>query len=187
MALDDTIATGRDMSIEEKIADLGLELPNLEAEYAQNKAGASFISHYAVGNVLYLSGTVPKKGGQPHLTGLLCQDLTVDQGYEAARYAALTSLSAAKFALGELDRIQRVLHVLGFVNSAPGFCDQPRVINGCTDLLVELFGAAGKPTRAAIGCQGLAANHSVEVVFTLLFDGGEIRAPLERDQAGRGQ
>ncbi len=174
------------MSIEDKIAALGLILPDLEAEYASNASGASFVSHYAVGNVLYLSGTVPKKDGKPYLTGVLGQDLTVEQGYEAARYCAVTSLAAAKFALGELDRIQRVLHVLGFVNSAPGFCDQPRVINGCTDLLVELFGTAGKPTRAAIGCQGLAVNHSVEVVFTLLFDGGEVRAPLERDAVGRG-
>ena len=74
------------------------------------------------------------------------------------------------------------MQVIGFVNSAPGFSDQPRVINGATDLLVELYGDRGKPTRAAIGCQGLAINHSVEIVMTLLFSGSEVRAPLARDR-----
>jgi hypothetical protein len=71
------------------------------------------------------------------------------------------------------------------VNSAPGFSDQPRVINGATDLLVELYGERGKPTRAAIGCQGLAIGHSVEVVLTVLFRGGEVRPPLHRDAHAR--
>jgi hypothetical protein len=80
------------------------------------------------------------------------KDLTVEQGYEAARYAALTSLAAVKYALGDLDRVQQIVQLIGYVNSAPGFGDQPRVINGATDLLVDLFGERGKPTRAAIGC-----------------------------------
>src|SRR2546426_4322632 len=70
----------------------------------------------------------------------------------------------------------------GFVNSAPGFSDQPRVINGAADLLVELFGERGKPTRAAIGCQGLGGNASVEIIVTLLFSGADVRPPLARDQ-----
>jgi enamine deaminase RidA (YjgF/YER057c/UK114 family) len=107
--------------------------------------------------------------------------LTLQQGYEAARYAALTSLAAVKYALGDLDRVQQIVQVIGFVNSAPGFSDQPRVINGATDLLVELYGDRGKPTRAAIGCQGLAINHAVEIIMTVLFSGGDVRAPLARD------
>ena len=74
------------------------------------------------------------------------------------------------------------MHLLGFVNSAPGFGDQPRVINGAADLLVALFGDRGKPTRAAIGCQGLGGNASVEVILTLLFSGSEVRPPLARDE-----
>jgi enamine deaminase RidA (YjgF/YER057c/UK114 family) len=110
------------------------------------------------------------------------KDLTLAQGYEAARYAVLMTLAAVKYALGDLDRVQQFVHMLGFVNSAPGFGDQPRVINGAADLLVELFGDRGKPTRAAIGCQGLGGNASIEVIVTLLFSGSEVRAPLARDQ-----
>ena len=87
--------------------------------------------------------------------------------------------------MGDLDRVQQIVQVIGFVNSAPGFSDQPRVINGATDLLVELFGERGKPTRAAIGCQGLALNHSVEIVMTVLFSGSAVRTPLARDHYAR--
>jgi enamine deaminase RidA (YjgF/YER057c/UK114 family) len=173
------------MIIEDKLRTLGLNLPDLDEQYRQNTSGARFISHYAVQNVLYLSGTTPTKDGRPFNTGVLGKDLTLEQGYEAARYATLTSLAAVKYALGDLDRVQQIVHILGFVNSAPGFSDQPRVINGATDLLVELFGDRGKPTRAAIGCQGLAINHSVEIVMTVLFSGSEVRAPLARDQYAR--
>ena len=125
------------------------------------------------------------RDGQPFNTGVVGQDLTLEQGYEAARYAALTSLAAVKYALEDLDRVEQIVQLIGFVNSAPGFGDQPRVINGATDLLVELYGDRGKPTRAAIGCQGLALNHSVEVVLTVLFAGTGVRPPLARDQFAR--
>ncbi len=170
------------MVVEEKLRALGLAVPDLDAEYRQNTSGAHFISHFAVGSLLYLSGTVPMKDGKPFNPGVLGKDLTVAQGYEAARYACLTSLAAVKFALGELDRVQQVVQLIGFVNSAPGFSDQPRVINGAADLLVELYGDRGKPTRAAIGCQGLGLNSSVEVILTVLFSGSEVRPPLARDR-----
>jgi enamine deaminase RidA (YjgF/YER057c/UK114 family) len=169
------------MIIEDKLQALGFNLPDLDAQYRKNASGARFISHYAVQNVLYLSGTTPMKDGQPFNPGVLGKDLTLEQGYEAARYATLGSLAAVKYALGDLDRVQQIVQILGFVNSAPGFSDQPRVINGATDLLVELFGERGKPTRAAIGCQGLAINHAVEIVMTVLFSGSEVQAPLARD------
>jgi enamine deaminase RidA (YjgF/YER057c/UK114 family) len=105
----------------------------------------------------------------------------VAQGAEAARYAALSTLAVLKYALGDLDRVQQFVHVLGFVNSAPGFNDQPRVINGAADFLVELYGARGKPTRAAIGCQGLGGGASVEIIATVLFSGADVRPPLARD------
>jgi enamine deaminase RidA (YjgF/YER057c/UK114 family) len=121
------------------------------------------------------------KDGAPHLTGVVGAELSIEQGYEAARYALLSSLAVVKYALGDLDRVQQAVQLIGFVNSAPGFAQQPRVINGATDLLVELYGDRGKPTRAAIGCQGLALNHSVEVVLTVLFSGDSVTPPLARD------
>src|SRR5258706_14944474 len=147
-----------------------------------NRSGARFLSHFAVQSLLYLSGTTPVKDGQPYLTGVVGKDLTLAQGYEAARYAVLMSLAAVKYALGDLDRVQQFVHLLGFVNSAPGFGDQPRVINGGADLLVELFGDRGKPTRAAIGCQGLGGHASVGALVAVLFSGTEIRQPLARDK-----
>ena len=169
------------MRVEEKLRSLGLPVAGLEEEYRSNPAGAHFISHFPVQGLLYLSGTVPLKDGRPFRPGVLGRDLTIEQGYEAARYALLTSLSAVKYALGDLDRVQQAVHMVGFVNSAPGFSDQPRVINGAADLLVELYGERGKPTRAAIGCQGLALNSSVEIVLTVLFSGAEVRPPIARD------
>ena len=87
-----------------------------------------------------------------------------------------------KYALGDLDRVQQAVQLIGYVNSAPGFSQQPQVINGATDLLVALFGDRGKPTRAAIGCQGLSTNHSVEVVLSVLFTGEAVKLPLARDR-----
>jgi enamine deaminase RidA (YjgF/YER057c/UK114 family) len=169
------------MKVEARLTELGLAIPDLEALYQTNASGAHYISHYPVQNLLYLSGTTPRRDGRGYLPGVVGKDLTLEQGYEAARYAALTTLSAVKYALGDLDRVQQIVHLLGFVNSAPGFSDQPRVINGAADLLVHLFGERGKPTRAAIGCQGLGGNASVEIIVTLLFTGSEVRPPLARD------
>jgi len=168
--------------VEDKLRSLDIELPDLEVEYQENVSGARFVSHLAVRDVLYLSGTVPLKAGRPHLPGVLGADLTVAQGYEAARYAMVQALAAARYALGDLDRIERALQLIGYVNSAPGFSEQPRVVNGATDLLVELYGDRGKPTRAAIGCQGLALGSSVELVLTVLFSGSDVRPPLARDR-----
>lgn len=170
------------MIVEQKLQALGVRLLDLEEQYRTNASGAHFISHFAVQDLLFLSGTTPFKDGQPFNPGVVGKDLTVAQGYEAARYAALTSLAAIKYALGDLDRVEQIVQLIGFVNSAPGFSDQPRVINGATDLLVELYGDRGKPTRAAIGCHGLATNHSVEVVLTVLFSGTQMRPPLARDR-----
>jgi enamine deaminase RidA (YjgF/YER057c/UK114 family) len=173
------------MKAEQKLRELGFEIPSLEELYRTNASGAHFISHYAVQNLLYLSGTTPRKDGHPYLPGVVGKDLNVEQGYEAARYAALTTLAAVKYALGDLDRVEQIVHMVGYVNSAPGFGDQPRVINGAADLFVSIFGERGKPTRAAIGCQGLGGNASVEILVTLLFTPGEVTPPLARDHAVR--
>lgn len=171
------------MLVEEKLDRLGLPLPDLEAEYRENASGARFVSHLAVRDVLYLSGTVPRRDGRPHLAGVLGTDLTVAQGYEAARWACVQALAVLKYALEDLDRVEQALQLVGYVNSAPGFSEQPRVVNGATDLLVELYGERGKPTRAAIGCHGLALGSSVELVLTVVFSGTAVRPPLARDRA----
>lgn len=173
------------MNVERKLEALGLVLPDLEAQYRTNPTGARFLSHLAHGDVLYISGTVAMKEGRRHMTGVLGTDLSVAQGYEAARYAALHSLGIAQFALGDLDRVSHMLQLIGYVNSAPCFSDQPRVVNGATDLLVELYGERGMPTRAAIGCHGLAANNSVEIVLTLVFSGTQVRPPLARERIAK--
>jgi enamine deaminase RidA (YjgF/YER057c/UK114 family) len=173
------------MIVEDTLAGLGLPLPDLEADYRTNRSGARFVSHRAVGSLLYLSGTVPIRDDRPYLPGLLGQDLTVEQGYEAARWALVQTLAAVKYALGDLDRVDTAIHLTGYVNSAPGFADQPRVVNGATDLLVALYGERGKPTRAAIGCRGLALDSSVELVLLVSFTGSDVRPPLARDRWAR--
>jgi len=168
------------MRVEDRLQALGLTLYDLEERYRVNPSGARFVSHLAVGNLLYLSGTVPIKDDHPYLTGVVGRDLTVEQGYEAARYALLSALAVVKFALGDLDRVDQAVQMTGYVNSAPDFADQPRVVNGATGLLIDLYGDRGMPTRAAIGCQGLALNSSVEIVLTLTFSGDSVRPPLTR-------
>jgi enamine deaminase RidA (YjgF/YER057c/UK114 family) len=169
------------MDIEARLARMGMTVPDLVELYKVNPSGAHFISHYPVQGLLYCCGTTPVKEGKPYLPGVVGSTLTLAQGAEAARYAALSTLAVLKYALGDLDRVQQFVHVLGFVNSAPGFNDQPRVINGAADFLVELYGARGKPTRAAIGCQGLGGGSSVEIIATVLFSGADVRPPLARD------
>src|SRR5215467_11751109 len=164
-----------------QLKEMGLTVPNLDDLYRSNASGAHYISHFPVQGMLFLSGTVPIKDGKPYLPGVVGESLTLEQGYEAARYAALTTLAAVKYALGDLDRVQQIVHLTGFVNSAPGFNDQPRVINGAADILVAIYGERGKPTRAAIGCRGLGGNASVEIIVQLLFSGTDVRPPLARD------
>lgn len=173
------------MRIEEELARRGVTVPDLTELWRVNPAGAHYISHFPVRNLLYCCGTTPVRDGRPYRPGVVGQGLTLAEGAEAARYAALTTLAVLKHALGDLDRVERFVHLLGFVNSAPGFNDQPRVINGATDFLVELFGERGKPTRAAIGCQGLGGGASVEIIVTVLFSGDDVRPPLARDAVER--
>src|SRR4026208_1769152 len=116
------------MIIEKKLDALGLTLFDVDRQYRANASGARqhrarppgarFMSHLTVNNVLYLSGTTPVKDGAPHLTGVVGAELSIEQGYEAARYALLSSLAVVKYALGDLDRVQQAVQLIGFVNSA---------------------------------------------------------------------
>jgi len=145
---------------ETKIKELGLALPE------PPKPVASYIPTMIVSNLLFTSGTLPMKDGKVAYTGKMGEgNNTIETGYEASRLAVLNSLSAAKAALGSLSKIKRLVKVTGFVNSAHGFTDQPKVINGASDLLVSIFGDAGKHVRSAIGVAELPLNALVEIEF----------------------
>jgi hypothetical protein len=169
------------MNVEQKIAAMGLVLPDLEHEYRHAPSKAKFHSHSAVGSILYLAGSTPSKDGKQFMPGVVGKDLTVEQAREAMRQCCLVMLAHAKYALSDLDRISRFVQMVAYINSAPGFVDQPPITNAATELLEELYGEAGLCARASIGCQGLAFNHSVEIVAICEFKGLEVRAPLRRD------
>ena len=124
----------------------------------------NYVNAVQVGNLLFLSGNTPDTPEGSKFKGKVGKDLTVQEGYDAARQVGLIMLAKVRNALGSLDRVKRVVKVLGMVNSADGFVDQPRVINGFSDLMVEVFGEAkGKHARSAVGVAGLAVNSAVEV------------------------
>jgi enamine deaminase RidA (YjgF/YER057c/UK114 family) len=123
---------------------------------------ANYVDAVRVGNLLFLSGNTPD--AQWKFKGKVGKDLTVQEGYETARQVGLIMLAKVRNAVGSLDRVKRVVKVLGMVNSPEGFGDQPRVINGFSDLMVEVFGEAkGKHARSAVGMAGLPFNNAVEV------------------------
>lgn len=141
------------MGIEQRLASLGISLPD-PAEAKGNYA--PWVLH---GDLLYLSGV----GGSSPLFGKLGDMVSVEDGYKLAREAALNHVAAMKAALGDLDRVDRIVRVVGYINSTPGFTEHPAVINGVTDLYVEIFGEIGKPARAAVGMESLPFNIPVEI------------------------
>ena len=149
------------MSYEEQLKELGIELPQAP------KPVATYIPAVRAGNLLFLSGVLPMQNGQLAYTGKLGRDLTVEQGMQAAKMALLNALAIARQELGTLDRITRVVKVVGHVASAEGFTDQPQVMNGASDLLVEIFGDAGRHARVAIGAAELPRRAAVEIEVIL--------------------
>ena len=142
------------MSAEQTIKDKGIELP------APVRPAGTYVRYVKTGNLLFVAGTGPA-GDQPK--GKLGRDLTVEEGYAAARSVGLQILATVKDALGSLDKVTRVVKVLGMVNSDPEFGDQPKVMNGCSDLMVEVFGDAGYHTRSAVGFVALPNQIAVEI------------------------
>jgi enamine deaminase RidA (YjgF/YER057c/UK114 family) len=127
---------------------------------------ANYVNAVRVGNLLFMAGNTP--GAQWTPKGKVGKDLTVEQGYQAARQAGIIMLAKVKTALGSLDRVKHVVKVLGMVNSADGFADQPKVVNGFSDLMVEVFGEPiGKHARSAVGMAALPGNAPVEVEMIL--------------------
>ncbi len=146
------------MSIDDRLAELGLTLPG---PYPPHDPLDAVVAH---GGRIRTSGQLPRdhEGALVH-PGVLGVDVGVDEGSEAARWCALNALSVLRAELGSLDRIERVLTVLGFVASAPGFVQQPAVVDGASGLLAEVFGAAGRHSRSAIGVAALPRGGAVEI------------------------
>jgi enamine deaminase RidA (YjgF/YER057c/UK114 family) len=148
---------------EERLAALGLTLPAVPTPLA------NYVPHRLAGNLLYLSGQGPKRPDGSMLVGRLGKDASIEQGYEAARLTGLQLLAVAKAALGELSRVEAVIKLLGMVNAEPEFGDHPKVINGCSDLLVEVFGEVGRHARSAVGMGSLPNGIMVEIEAILLI------------------
>ena len=151
------ISSGNGQSIDQKLKDMGITLFN------PGKPMANYVKAVQTGNLLFLAGHVSTRADGSGITGKLGKDLTIDQGYEAAKLATVSLLSTLKAELGDLNRVKRVVKVTGFVNSTPDFGDQPKVINGCSDMLVALFGEKGKHARSAVGMGALPSNYAVEI------------------------
>ncbi|MBI3966678.1 MAG: RidA family protein [Chloroflexi bacterium] len=149
------------MGVEDKLRELGLTLPQ------PPPAVANYVGAVKVGNLLFVSGHGPVRDGKMASRGKVGKDLTLEQGYEAAELVALNCLASAKAAIGSLDRVKRVVKLLGMVNSAEGFVDQPKVINGASDLLVKIFGDAGRHARSAVGLYELPFGIPVEIELIL--------------------
>ena len=148
------------MSAEAKLKELGIELKQVQM------GDRPLVPYVRTGNLLFLSGVGPSFSGKTW-NGQLGKEYTAEQGYEAARECGLQLLSAARSALGSLDKVRRVVKLLGMVNTAPGFTQQPQVIHGCSDLLVQVFGENGRHARSAVGMAGLPGNIPVEIEMIL--------------------
>ena len=145
------------MKTEEKLKSMGLRLPE------PMEPLANYVTAVVDGEILYTSGAGCFEKGKPKYQGKVGAEVSLEEGYDAARITALNLLSTIKAKIGDLDRVQKVIKLLGFVNSAPDFHRQPEVINGASDLLVELFGETGKHARSALGTSNLPMNIPVEI------------------------
>lgn len=144
------------MGVEEKLKQLGLELPSAATPMA------NYVPAVRTGNLVFLSGHGPLEKDRL-IRGKLGSDLTVEEGYQAARLVAIGLLGSLKDVIGDLERVRRIVKLLGLVNSEPTFLEQPQVINGASDLLVEVFGEKGRHARSAVGTNTLPVNIAVEI------------------------
>ncbi len=152
------------MTTEDKLRDLGLELPS------QGPAVGNYVSAVRTGNLVFVSGHGPYKDGEYIYHGKLGREVDTATGYEAARLVMLNCLAGLKTEIGDLERVTRIVRVFGMVNSTPDFDEQPRVIDGASDLLTEIFGDRGKHARAAIGMVALPMGISVEIEMVVEVD-----------------
>ena len=145
------------MKAENKLKEMGFELP------PTMQPVANYVTAVRTGNLVFLAGHGPVREDGTRITGKVGKDLSVEEGYEAAKRVALGLLSTLTGEIGDLDRVRRIVKLLGMVNCPPEFGDQPKVINGASDLLVEVFGERGKHARSAVGMSSLPMNISVEI------------------------
>ncbi|MHA1595549.1 MAG: RidA family protein [Candidatus Baldrarchaeia archaeon] len=145
------------MGAEEKLAKLGIRLPE------PPKPVAAYVPAVRVGNLIFVSGQIPMEQGELKFKGKVGKDLNVEQGYEAARLCAINALSIIKGLVGSLNKVKRVVRVTGYVNSADGFSEQHKVLNGASEFLREIFGEKGLHSRVAVGVSGLPLDAAVEV------------------------
>ena len=142
---------------EEQLSKIGISLPEVSAPVA------NYVRAVRTGNLLFLSGSGPKKSNGEYIVGKVGKDLSVEEGYQAARITGINHLATLKSELGNLNKVKRIVKVLGMVNSSPDFTDQPKVINGFSDLMVEVFGERGKHARSAVGMASLPIGIAVEI------------------------
>jgi enamine deaminase RidA (YjgF/YER057c/UK114 family) len=148
----------REMSVEQRLSELGITLPPVGGVLG------NYVHAKRAGNLLYLSGKGPQSADGSMPKGKLGAGMSIDDGYRHARQVGLVLIATMKDALGgDLDRVEGIVKVLGMVNAAPDFEDHPRVVNGCSDLFVEVFGEAGRHARSAVGMSSLPAGIPVEI------------------------
>ena len=145
------------MSIDNKLKELGITLKSPPSPVA------NYIPVQQTGNLIYLSGQGPRNENGEFITGKVGSDITAEEAYDLARNTAINLLSAMNAYLGSLDRVSKIVKVLGMVNAVQDFTDHPKVINGCSDLFVEVFGEKGKLARSAVGMGSLPNNMAVEI------------------------
>jgi len=149
------------MGAEQKLNELGLTLPQ------PSKPVANYLPAVKTGNLLFVSGHGPYNDGSTRISGKVGRELTIEEGYQAARNVTLNCLASIKDTIGDLDKVKRIVKLLGMVNCTDDFKDQPKVINGCSDLLVAIFEDVGKHARSAVGMQALPNQIPVEIEMIL--------------------
>jgi enamine deaminase RidA (YjgF/YER057c/UK114 family) len=152
-----TFCVAQQIDFDQKFKELNIQL------ITPSKPIANYVKAVRTGNLIYLAGHGPTKGDGSNVTGKIGKDLTLEQGIDAARLTAISLLSTLKAELGDLNKVKRIVKVNAWVNCHSDFTDQPKVINGCSDLLVAVFGEKGKHARAAVGTNSLPLNMAVEI------------------------
>ena len=143
--------------IADRLQELGIELPEASPPVA------NYVNAVTTGKLVFLAGKGPKQANGEYITGKVGADLSIEEGYEAAKIVGINQLAALKAEIGNLDRVKRIVKVLGMVNASPDFTNHPEVINGFSDFMVEIFGTKGKHARAAVGMGSLPRNIAVEI------------------------
>ena len=159
------------MKTEQRLKELGIELPEPRAPIA------NFVNAVRTGNLLFLAGNGPGVPGKPLPSGKVGRDFSIEAAYRLARDVGINLIAVMKAELGDLDRVKRVVKVLGMVNATSEYTHQPEVINGCSDLFVEVFGERGKHARSAVGMGSLPRGIPVEIEVIVEVEADEAPAP----------